>query len=52
MAFLRKAVSHPQLSCRHPVNCNWAPAQLQTTEQFLSPIAEAAATLLVEADFS
>ncbi|MGY2291040.1 CGNR zinc finger domain-containing protein [Pseudomonas sp. SDO528_S397] len=51
--FLRKAVSHPHL--------HWsAPGELrverqrkqQTPEQFLSPIAEAAARLLVDGDFS
>lgn len=52
-AFLRKAVSHPQLV--------WPAAEAprlerqrkqQTTEQFLAPIAEAAAKLLVEGDFN
>lgn len=51
-AFLRKAVSHPQLV--------WPATEAprlerqrkqQTAEQFLAPIAEAAATLLVEGDF-
>ncbi|AQT94498.1 CGNR zinc finger domain-containing protein [Pseudomonas azotoformans] len=52
-AFLRKAVSHPQLV--------WPATEAprlerqrkqQTAEQFLAPIAEAAATLLVEGDFN
>lgn len=52
-SFLRKAVSHPQLV--------WSGAQAptlerqrkqQTAEQFLAPIAEAAATLLVQGDFN
>ncbi|MBT1260325.1 ABATE domain-containing protein [Pseudomonas sp. VS40] len=52
-AFLRKAVSHPQLV--------WAATEAprlerqrkqQTAEQFLAPIAEAAATLVVEGDFN
>lgn len=51
--FLRKAVSHPQLV--------WPATEAprlerqrkqQTAEQFLAPIAEAAATLLVEGDFN
>ena len=51
--FLRKAVSHPQLL--------WPAAgapqlerqrKVQTAEQFLSPIAEAAANLLVAGDFN
>ena len=52
-AFLRKAVSHPQLVW--PVS--GAPLlerqrKVQTAEQFLSPIAEAAANLLVAGDFN
>lgn len=52
-SFLRKAVSHPQLVW--PVS--GAPQlerqrKQQTAEQFLSPIAEAAANLLVAGDFS
>lgn len=52
-AFLRKAVSHPQLV--------WPATEAprlerqrkqQTAEQFLAPIAEAAATLVVEGDFN
>lgn len=51
--FLRKAVSHPQLVW--PVS--GAPQlerqrKVQTAEQFLSPIAEAAANLLVAGDFN
>ncbi|MGB3122570.1 MAG: ABATE domain-containing protein [Pseudomonas sp.] len=51
--FLRKAVSHPQLVWP----ASGAPQlerqrKQQTPEQFLSPIAEAAANLLVGADFN
>ncbi|MCF5722580.1 CGNR zinc finger domain-containing protein [Pseudomonas syringae] len=51
--FLRKAVSHPQLT--------WAATgdlrlerqrKVQTPEQFLAPLAEAAAALLVDGDFN
>ncbi|WP_438868544.1 CGNR zinc finger domain-containing protein [Pseudomonas sp. L1(2025)] len=51
--FLRKAVSHPQLLWP----ASGAPQlerqrNVQTAEQFLSPIAEAAANLLVAGDFN
>ncbi|KQM50690.1 UNVERIFIED_ORG: putative RNA-binding Zn ribbon-like protein [Pseudomonas fluorescens] len=51
--FLRKAVSHPQLLWP----ATGAPQlerqrKVQTAEQFLSPIAEAAANLLVAGDFN
>ncbi|MCF5548153.1 CGNR zinc finger domain-containing protein [Pseudomonas salomonii] len=51
--FLRKAVSHPQLLWP----ATGAPhlerqRKVQTAEQFLSPIAEAAANLLVAGDFN
>jgi len=51
--FLRKAVSHPQLVW----TASEAPKlerqrKQQTAQQFLAPIAEAAATLLVEGDFN
>lgn len=51
--FLRKAVSHPQLVWP----ATGAPQlerqrKVQTAEQFLSPIAEAAANLLVAGDFN
>lgn len=51
--FLRKAVSHPQLVW----SASGAPhlerqRKVQTAEQFLSPIAEAAADLLVAGDFN
>lgn len=50
--FLRKAVSHPQLQWRAPGELHLARLRKrQTPEQFLSPIAEAAATLLVHGDF-
>jgi predicted RNA-binding Zn ribbon-like protein len=52
-SFLRKAVSHPQLVWP----ASGAPKlerqrKQQTAEQFLSPIAEAAANLLVAGDFN
>lgn len=52
-SFLRKAVSHPQLVWPS----NEVPRlerlrKVQTAEQFLAPIAEAAAGLLVDGDFS
>lgn len=51
--FLRKAVSHPHLSWPAPGELQLVrQRKLQTPEQFLSPIAEAAATLLVDADFN
>ena len=52
-SFLRKAVSHPQLvwpACGAPLLERQR--KQQTAEQFLSPIAEAAANLLVAGDFS
>lgn len=50
--FLRKAVSHPQLQWPAPGELHLARSRKQQTpEQFLSPIAEAAATLLVHGDF-
>ena len=51
--FLRKAVSHPELTWPAPDELHLVRRRkLQTPEQFLSPIAEAAATLLVDADFN
>ncbi|MDE1908885.1 MAG: ABATE domain-containing protein [Pseudomonas sp.] len=51
-AFLRKAVSHPQLAWPAPGELRLErQRKVQTAEQFLAPIAEAAATLLVEGDF-
>ncbi|WP_226478254.1 ABATE domain-containing protein [Pseudomonas sp. MWU16-30323] len=51
-AFLRKAVSHPQLAWPAPGELRLErQRKQQTAEQFLAPIAEAAATLLVEGDF-
>lgn len=51
--FLRKAVSHPQLNWLAPGEVQLVrQRKLQTPEQFLSPIAEAAATLLVDGDFN
>lgn len=52
-AFLRKAVSHAQLvwpACEAPRLERQR--KQQTAEQFLAPIAEAAARLLVEGDFN
>lgn len=52
-SFLRKAVSHPQLvwpACGAPQLQRQR--KQQTAEQFLSPIAEAAANLLVAGDFN
>ena len=50
--FLRKAVSHPQLAWPAPGELRLErQRKVQTPEQFLSPIAEAAATLLVDGDF-
>lgn len=51
-AFLRKAVSHPQLAWPAPGELRLErQRKVQTAEQFLAPIAEAAAMLLVEGDF-
>ncbi|WP_455825204.1 CGNR zinc finger domain-containing protein [Pseudomonas graminis] len=51
--FLRKAVSHPQLAWPAPGELRLErQRKLQTPEQFLSGIAEAAAGLLVEGDFN
>ena len=51
--FLRKAVSHPQLTWPAPGELRLErQRKLQTPEQYLSTIAEAAAGLLVEGDFS
>jgi len=51
-AFLRKAVSHPLLAWPAPGELRLErQRKQQTPEQFLSPIAEAAATLLVDGDF-
>jgi len=51
-AFLRKAVSPPQLAWPAPGELRLErQRKVQTAEQFLAPIAEAAATLLVEGDF-
>lgn len=51
-AFLRKAVSHSQLAWPAPGELRLErQRKVQTAEQFLAPIAEAAATLLVEGDF-
>lgn len=51
--FLRKAVSHPQLSWPAPGEMHLVrQRKQQTPEQFLSPLAEAAAVLLVEGDFA
>jgi predicted RNA-binding Zn ribbon-like protein len=51
-AFLRKAVSHPQLAWPAPGELRLErQRKQQTAEQFLAPIAEAAAMLLVEGDF-
>lgn len=51
--FLRKAVSHPQLAWPAPGEVRLErQRKLQTPEQFLAPIAEAAAVLLVEGDFN
>ncbi|MGF6094088.1 CGNR zinc finger domain-containing protein [Pseudomonas sp. 18175] len=51
--FLRKAVSHPQLAWPAPGEVRLVrQRKLQTPEQFLAPIAEAAAVLLVEGDFN
>ncbi|NWE36985.1 CGNR zinc finger domain-containing protein, partial [Pseudomonas gingeri] len=50
--FLRKAVSHPQLAWPAPGELRLErQRKQQTAEQFLAPIAEAAAVLLVEGDF-
>ncbi|MFC6338820.1 hypothetical protein GIR22_03815 [Pseudomonas sp. CCM 7891] len=50
--FLRKAVSHPQLFWPAPGEVHLErQRKQQTPEQFLSPLAEAAAVLLVEGDF-
>lgn len=50
--FLRKALSHPLLAWPAPGELRLErQRKQQTPEQFLSPIAEAAATLLVEGDF-
>ncbi|KTB54814.1 ABATE domain-containing protein [Pseudomonas sp. MAFF 301514] len=52
-SFLRKAVSHPQLVWRAGETPTLErQRKQQTAEQFLAPIAEAAATLLVEGDFN
>ncbi|MGA9700976.1 CGNR zinc finger domain-containing protein [Pseudomonas sp.] len=51
--FLRKAVSHPQLAWPAPGELRLErQRKLQTPEQFLSGIAEAAAGLLVDGDFN
>jgi predicted RNA-binding Zn ribbon-like protein len=51
--FLRKAVSHPQLAWPAPGELRLErQRKLQTAEQFLAPIAEAAAGLLVGGDFN
>ena len=51
-AFLRKAVSYPQLLWTAPGELNLhRQRKQQTPEQFLAPLAEAAADLLVNADF-
>ncbi|MGY2373038.1 CGNR zinc finger domain-containing protein [Pseudomonas sp. SDO524_S393] len=51
--FLRKAVSHPQLAWPAPGELRLdRQRKQQTPEQFLSPIAEAAASLLVAGDFN
>ncbi len=51
--FLRKAVSHPQLAWPAPGELRLErQRKLQTPEQFLSTIAEAAASLLVDGDFN
>ncbi|WDU64921.1 CGNR zinc finger domain-containing protein [Pseudomonas poae] len=51
--FLRKAVSHPQLAWPAPGELRLErQRKLQTPEQFLSTIAEAAAGLLVDGDFN
>lgn len=50
--FLRKAVSHPQLAWPAPGELRLERRRKQqTAEQLLSPIAEAAAMLLVDGDF-
>ncbi|SDU96307.1 CGNR zinc finger domain-containing protein [Pseudomonas mucidolens] len=50
--FLRKAVSHPLLVWPAPGEVRLErQRKLQTPEQFLAPLAEAAAVLLVEGDF-
>ncbi len=52
-SFLRKAVSHPQLVWpAHAAPRLERLRKQQTAEQFLAPIAEAAASLLVEGDFN
>lgn len=52
-SFLRKAVSHPQLTWPAPGELRLErQRKLQTPEQFLAPIAEAAAVLLVDGDFN
>lgn len=52
-SFLRKAVSHPQLMWPTPGEVRVVrERKRQTPEQFLSPIAEAAAVLLVDGDFN
>lgn len=51
--FLRKAVSHPQLTWS--ASGDWRlerQRKVQTPEQFLAPLAEAAAALLVDGDFN
>ncbi len=51
--FLRKAVSHPQLAWPAPGELKLErQRKLQTPEQYLSMIAEAAAGLLVDGDFN
>ena len=51
--FLRKAVSHPQLTWSAPGELRLErQRKLQTPEQFLAPIAEAAGALLVDGDFN
>jgi len=52
-AWLRKAVSHPQLVWSAPAEMRLERLRKQqTAEQFLAPLAEAAAALLVDGDFS
>jgi predicted RNA-binding Zn ribbon-like protein len=52
-AYLRKALSHPQLVWDAPTGLRLDRVRKQqTAEQFLAPLAEAAAALLVSGDFS